>query len=131
MYESISDIIHIKGSVSALCDFAYIYKEKSASSALCNLGSLVLDDECMYIVISICFGLNFYKPVLYLVSFVPDYGNSSESETKENKNETGLKIFIPYKIISTTTNRQIICFIVHHKNHTCTKIIRSFVFFGK
>ncbi len=39
------------------------------------------------------FGLKFFKPVWFLFSFVSDYDN--EQETKENKNQTGLKKFKP------------------------------------
>ena len=38
-------------------------------------------------------GLKFFKPVKVLFSFVSDYDN--ENKTKKNKNQTGLKIFIP------------------------------------
>ena len=42
------------------------------------------------------FGLKIFKPICFLFSFVSDYDN--ESETKENKNYTGLKFLNQRKI---------------------------------
>ena len=49
-----------------------------------------------YVAVQIFFDLKIFKPVWFLFSFVSDYDN--ESQTKENKNQTGLKIFKPKKI---------------------------------
>ena len=47
----------------------------------------------VYVVVQNYFGLKIFKPVWFLFSFVSDYGN--EYYTKENKNQTGLKILKP------------------------------------
>ena len=53
--------------------------------------------SCYYVSVVVqIFGLKIFKPVSFLFSFVSDYGY--ESETKENKNLTGLKTFRPKKI---------------------------------
>jgi len=48
----------------------------------------------MYVVVQTFFCLKIFKPD-FLFSFALDFGN--ESETKGNKNYTGLKIFKPKK----------------------------------